>query len=169
MNLYMLRHAIAVPRGTPGYRNDSQRPLTPDGIKKMQRIAKGIRALKLDLDLILSSPYLRARHTAEIAAKTLRAQKTLKFSDHLVCEGSAAKLVAELASRWRGHDNVMLVGHEPYLSELVSVLIAGEANASLLLKKGGLCKLSADALRYNRCATLEWLLTPRQLIALGRD
>jgi len=57
----------------------------------------------------------------------------------------------------------LLVGHEPYLSELISVLIAGDAGAGIMLKKGGLCRLSATSLRFSRCATLEWLLTPAQL------
>ena len=68
MELYILRHAIAVERGSPGFEEDSTRPLTPAGEGKMRQIAKGMRALSVDPDLILSSPYVRARQTAEIVA-----------------------------------------------------------------------------------------------------
>jgi phosphohistidine phosphatase len=59
--------------------------------------------------------------------------------------------------------NVLLVGHEPGLSQLISLLVAGEAGVSILLKKGSLCKLSVESLKPGRCATLEWLLTPKQM------
>jgi len=58
---------------------------------------------------------------------------------------------------------VLVVGHEPGLSRLISVLTSGQARTSIDLKKGALCKLTAAALEYDRCATLEWLLTSRQL------
>ena len=60
-------------------------------------------------------------------------------------------------------DRVLLVGHEPNLSELISLLVSGDASLNLAMKKGGLCKLSAEALSPRRCATLEWLLTPKQM------
>ena len=68
MNLYILRHGIAAERGTPGYANDADRPLTPEGERKLQLVAAAIKALELGFDLILSSPYLRARQTAEVVA-----------------------------------------------------------------------------------------------------
>ena len=57
----------------------------------------------------------------------------------------------------------MLVGHEPYLSRLIALLTAGETGVAIDLKKGGLGKLEAESLHYGRCATLVWLLTPRQM------
>ena len=163
MELFILRHAIAVPRGTPGYDEDSERPLTSEGRKKLRRIAKTMAKMELSFDLILSSPYVRARDTAEIAAKILGARKKLKFSDHLVSHGSAEALVNQLKSHYHSQRYVLLVGHEPYLSKLISVLLTGEPDLSLTLKKGGLCKLTVEKLRYGRCATLEWLLAPRQM------
>ncbi len=61
MNLYIIRHAIAVDEGTPEYEQDSERPLTDKGKKKMRQISKGLRTLGADFDLILSSPYVRAK------------------------------------------------------------------------------------------------------------
>ncbi len=163
MELYILRHAIAVQRGTPGYERDSERPLTPKGVKKMRAIAKGMQALGLDFDLILSSPFPRAKETAEIVAKTFKALKKLKFSDSLAVGGDAAELIDELNQTYNSHQSILLVGHEPYLSDLISVLVAGDSRIDVTMKKGGLCKLTVNSLQYARCATLDWLIAPRHL------
>src|SRR5215467_8892001 len=94
--IYILRHGIAVERGTGGYTNDSERPLTDEGSKKMRRIARMLRKFELSFDLILSSPYVRARQTAEIVAKGLKAQDRLKFSEHLAAEGDAERVLEQL-------------------------------------------------------------------------
>jgi len=134
----------------------------------MRRAAKGMRRLKLSFDLILSSPYLRARSTAEITADVLGARRKLKFSDHLASEGEPRKLVAELERDYKTRDSVLLVGHEPYLSEFICALIGCRSVGGLSLKKGGLCRLSADSLRFGPCARIDWLLAPRQLVLIGR-
>ena len=166
MELYILRHAIALPHGTAGYDQDSDRPLTPKGAKKMRSISKGMQALGINFDLILSSPFMRAKETADIVANTFKAQKKLKFSDTLAVDGNPSELIDELNDKHSSHEAVMLVGHEPYLSELVSMLISGDLRVKTTMKKGGLCKLSASSLQYGHCATLEWLLAPRHLIRL---
>jgi phosphohistidine phosphatase len=163
MNLYLLRHGIAVERGTPGFARDADRPLTPDGERKLQLIGEAMRALDLTFHLILSSPYLRARQTAEVIAKSLDARKKLEFADSLVPDGSTHELVQFLNRLRPQPDSVMLVGHEPYLSGLVSLLVSGKESCSVVLKKGGLCKLTTESLKHGRCATLEWLLTPKQM------
>jgi len=161
MELFILRHAIAVPHGTKGYEHDGERPLTPEGERKMKQIAEALRALDLSFDLILSSPLTRARQTAEIVAGVFDAKSKLKFSGHLAVGGDPRALVAEVTQNYDSFERVMLVGHEPYLSELIAVLLSGDSTLSITMKKGGLCKLAVDALHYGRCATLEWLLTPR--------
>lgn len=60
-------------------------------------------------------------------------------------------------------ESVLLVGHEPFLSGLVSLLVAGNEGFCVVMKKGGLCKLAIDSLKHGRCAVLEWLLTPKQM------
>ena len=166
MELYLLRHAIAVEPGTPCYDDDSQRPLTLEGRRKMRRAAKGMKALGLEFDSIISSPYVRAKATAEIVGRILKARGKLSLSDDLAADGDPKALVGSLV-RHDFHERVLLVGHEPYLSKLVARLIAGTASVSLKFKKGGLCKLTADHLKFGHCAELEWLLTPRQLEQLA--
>ncbi len=167
MELYLLRHAIAAPHGAAGYERDADRPLTAEGEKKMRRIAEGMQALDLSFDLILSSPFTRARQTAEITAKVFSAEKKLKFTDHLAVGGGTKVLIDELNGKYGSLDSILLVGHEPSLSQLISLLISGDAGLSITMKKGGLCKLTVELLRHGRCATLEWLLAPGQMTRIG--
>ena len=167
MNLYILRHGIAVEQGTPGYEKDADRPLTPEGERKLLQIAEAMEALELSFDLILASPYLRARQTAELVAEALKAHKKLELTDSLSPGGSTKKLVEFLSRLQPGPENILLVGHEPYLSGLVSLLVFGEATSAVVMKKGGLCKLSTDSLKPGRCAALEWLLTPKQMALMA--
>ena len=167
MELYFLRHAIAAPHGAKGFARDADRPLTEEGEEKMRRIAKGMLSLDLTFDLILSSPFVRARQTAEIAARTFSLEKKLKFSDHLAVGGNMKELIDELKRDYGKLESIMLVGHEPSMSRTISFLISGDPDISITMKKAGLCKLTIEALRYGRCATLEWLLTPGQMTQVG--
>lgn len=161
--LFILRHAIAEERSPSLPGGDSQRRLTNEGARKMCRIAKGMKALDLKFDLILSSPYLRAKETAEIVAKAYSKTKLLKLTPLLAPDGNPRDLIEELMRVHPGCKRVLLVGHEPYLSSLVSLLLSGSTSLSITLKKGGLCGLTVSKLHYGRCATLEWLMTPGQL------
>ena len=165
MELYLLRHAIAEERG-PGYEDDSKRPLTAKGVKRMRRIAEGMLALDLSFDVILSSPYTRARQTAEIVARVFDARKSLEVSDHLAVGGDGEQLIEQITTEYPAAGSLLLVGHEPSMSGFISTLVSGDQNLTMVMKKGGLCKLTVDALRYGRCATMEWLLTPAQLVRI---
>ena len=159
MNLYIIRHAIAVDEGTSDYESDSERPLTDKGRKKMRQIAKGLRNLGVEFDLILSSPYVRARETAEILADVFKMKKKILFSDNLIPMGNPELLITEVNEKY-SVNSIALIGHEPHLSTLVGLLVAENAKIDVTLKKGGVCYLSADDLHHEHRATLEWLLTP---------
>jgi phosphohistidine phosphatase len=109
MDIYILRHGIAAERGTPGYKKDSDRPLTKEGVEKMEQIAEAMLAFGLHFDLILSSPYARAEQTARIVARALDEEVT--FTNHLMSDGNALELVAEINDE--KPQSVLLVGHEP--------------------------------------------------------
>jgi phosphohistidine phosphatase len=162
MEIYILRHGIAVERGTPGYKKDSDRPLTKEGEEKMHQIATAMLAMKLAFDLILSSPYQRAAHTAQIVAAELDQEAT--FTEFLEPEGNTLALIRLINDE--KPQQVLLVGHEPDLSRLISLLVTGGTEATIELKKGGLCKMTAEKLSFGQCATLNWLLTPKQLRSL---
>ena len=167
MNLYIVRHAIAVQCSTPGYDDDSQRPLTDTGRKKMKKIVKGLHQLDLELNVILSSPYVRARDTAKILAKEFDMTEEIAFSDNLIPPGNLENLVSEIHEKY-DVDNVALVGHEPMLSSLISWLATGNTDMRVTLKKGGVAYLVADNLYQDGRAALQWLLTPALMVELSK-
>ena len=165
MNLYIVRHAIAVEHGTPGYEDDSQRPLTDNGRKKMKKISRSLDRLGLQLDVILTSPYVRARDTAKILADRFSMTDKIYFSENLIPPGNFEALVFEIHEKY-DLANVALVGHEPMLSSLISWLTTGETEARIMLKKGGVAFLSSDSLFQDGRAALQWLLTPALMVEI---
>jgi phosphohistidine phosphatase len=124
--------------------------------------------MEAKIDLILTSPYLRAADTASILAKQcgLDEDGVIK-SENLAPDCHIDLLINEINQNYREIGNLALVGHEPSLSSLVSMLVSGEPNMSVTLKKGGVCRLTVARLEYGRCASLDWLLTPAQLVKIG--
>ena len=163
MELYLLRHGLAVERGTTGFENDSARPLTPKGRRQLRKISAALRQMDLNFDLVLSSPFRRAKQTAEIVAAELKLKKRLKFSRALAPGGGAAVLLRQLLRIKPVPETLLLVGHEPDLNRLVSRLVTGGRQLQMDFQKSGLCKLEVDKLRDGKCATLAWLLTPKQM------
>jgi len=162
MEIYILRHGIAAERGTPGYKKDSDRRLTDEGEEKMHQIAGAMLAMELKFDLILSSSYERAARTAQIVADELG--EDVRFTKFLEPEANPLALIGQINDE--KPQRVLLVGHEPDLSRLISLLISGGTDATIEMKKGGICKMTAEKLSFGQCATLNWLLTPKQLRAL---
>jgi phosphohistidine phosphatase len=160
MKLYLVRHALAEEPGTPGYEDDSLRPLTEKGREKMQKIAHALKDLGVEPNLIVSSPYVRASQTASILAKVFKYKEEISYSDSLVPMGEPNDMIGEINEKY-SVDELMLVGHEPNLSSLAGFLLAGNSNISINLKRGGVCCLSVDDLHYDRKAVLEWLVTPK--------
>jgi phosphohistidine phosphatase len=167
MRLSFLRHGIAADRESPAYKNDSERPLTAKGQRRMRRIAEGMQALGLSYDLMLSSPYLRAKQTAEIVAQVLSPANDVLLVEMLTPEGNPRQVIDALHTDHRDREDVLLVGHEPYLSHLISTLLTGGPNLSVVMKRGGLCALDVETLRFGRCASLVSLLTPSQIRRLA--
>jgi phosphohistidine phosphatase len=169
MILYIIRHAIAVQAGTNGSaEDDSQRPLTDEGRKKMRKIAKGLKELEVQIDLVMTSPYLRAAQTTKILAKKFDLSKEQVITtDNLMPTGYPDRLIDEINKKYSEVENLVLVGHEPYVGNLISMLISGDPTNSITLKKGGVCRLSLESLQYGRCAALDWMLSPAQLVEIG--
>jgi len=160
MKLYVLRHGEAADRVDPRYENDADRPLVRKGIRRTRALARVLRRLNITFDVIFSSPLVRARETAEIVAHELRLHGRLELTKHLAPDGDVEELVDVLSQLWPPPENVLLVGHEPDASRLISWLCTGGPHLALTLKKGGLCRMEIEALSAGRCASLEWLLTP---------
>jgi len=162
MEIYLLRHGVAAERGTRGV-TEEQRPLTPEGAAKMRAAAEGMKKLGVEFDALLTSPLVRARQTADIVASVYGARGRLKELPALRAGApreklwSALKLLADAR-------RLMLVGHEPDLSELASVLLTGKPDGlNLQLKKGGLCFIEINSLPPQGRGQLCWLLSSKQL------
>lgn len=165
MVLYLVRHAIAVENGTPGY-SDEDRPLTEEGIDRMQRAARGLARLIDPPDLIASSPLLRAKQTAEILAVALQSRDGVTEWADLIPTAAANKALPQIKSQGTDASAVMLVGHEPHLS-LLTALLMGTAPHAFAFKKGGVCALECPAKITQGSAKMLWFLTPKQLRQLA--
>ena len=166
MNIYVLRHGLAGQSLAGHPAADQLRPLTSKGRKKTVKSAAAMLALGLTFDVIFTSPCLRARQTATIVADAFQARKKMALLSELNVGVPPGKLLRKLSHEPLLPENVLLVGHEPQLSGFISLLLIGTTQLSVQLKKGGLCCLSAPSLKGRRHATLEWLLTPKQMLAM---
>lgn len=164
--LYIMRHGSAVTRGSLGSSDDSKRPLTPQGKKKMQEITQGLGRLGFDPDWVVSSPLIRAVETAEIVAESLPSKVAVDFCDALRPGGSAEALISFLAKH-PNRKRVLVVGHEPDLSETAGRLIGANRHANLALKKGGCCLITFNEFPPKSPGDLIWWLTPRILRKLA--
>lgn len=173
MLLYVMRHGVAVERGDPDFPDDSRRPLTPDGRRKSRAAARGLRRLKPEIDLICTSPLPRALQTAEIVAAELRlGLPALRQTAALAPGAPRGDLFRELNAAGAGDAavrGILVVGHEPDLSNLVAQLLTGDADGlDLAMKKAAIAALDVPSLPPVERATLLWFLQPRQLRAIGR-
>jgi phosphohistidine phosphatase len=161
LNLYILRHGEAGTRA-PIPSRDAERSLTVAGRREVQDIAESIDTLGVKFDKILTSPLRRAHETAAIVARTLKSLNKLEDSDDLRPEGNRTELYRRL-SNFRQDDLILLVGHEPYLSTLISEVISGSTNSRISLKKAGMAKLRINSFLPKPSGELRWLLTPKQI------
>jgi phosphohistidine phosphatase len=160
--LYIMRHGLAVARGSVVFAEDAQRPLQPEGKEKMREIAEGLMRVGLELDWVVSSPLVRAVETARIIAESSASSAAVDVCDALRPGGSPEEVIAFLAKR-PSRTRVLVVGHEPDLSELVARLIGAGSDANLGFKKGGCCLISFEEFPPRNPGQLTWWLTPRLL------
>lgn len=162
--LYIVRHGIAVERGTPGIPDD-ERPLTPKGERRMREIGDALAALDLPIGRIATSPLPRARRTAEILADRLGMAGGVEIAPVLHAESSAREI-----ADWLGlqpEAPLMIVGHNPALDELLGLLLLGdEAALPFEFKKGAVAALRRPAAESDR-HSLRWLAPPGVLRKLS--
>jgi phosphohistidine phosphatase len=155
-HLYVLRHGIAVPHGTPGV-PEADRPLTSKGESQVEEVAKGLKRLDLGLDRVVTSPLPRARRTAEIVAEELGLEDRLENDDALRAGASPRSIRDWLAGR--PEQRLMIVGHNPDLTDLVGLLVGLSSGPPPFdLKKAGVAALRASEGGGYR---LHWFATPR--------
>jgi phosphohistidine phosphatase len=160
--LYLLRHGVAVPHGTEGYAED-ERPLTEKGERRIRQVARGLRRIGVKLDRIVTSPLPRASRTAEIVADVLGVAFLLEESEALEPSATAESIRDWFAAR--GEPRIMLVGHNPNLSEFLTLLLTGRPRPTVCdLRKAGLAALRDDP---NGRFQVDWIARPRLIRRLG--
>jgi phosphohistidine phosphatase len=165
VNLYLVRHAIAFDADPTQWPDDSLRPLTPEGEKRFRRAARGLREIVAALDVVLSSPWVRAWRTAELL------EKEAHWPAPLACEalesGRAPAEVLQALQPFAAVESVALVGHEPSLHELASYLLTADTNhVQVEFRKGAVAALQLDEGMRPGAARLLWLAQPKVLRAL---
>ena len=140
---------------------DSKRSLTTEGKQEIMDLSNGLKSLEIKLDCIFSSPLLRAKQTAEIVAKSLKFKGKIEEIDALKPEGSRLEFYSIL-SRLKQDSVVLVVGHEPYLSEMISEAIS-QSGCRINLKKSGLARMRILSTLPKIKGELRWLLTPKHL------
>jgi phosphohistidine phosphatase len=162
VELYIVRHAIAVERGDPSYPWDDDRPLTPEGIHKFRLAARGLEKLGVKPARILSSPLIRARQTAEILRDAVAPELEIEYSPALKPGAEFGESLGAVAAL--GAKSAVVVGHEPHLSGFASYLLCGPGpTSSLVLKKGASALVRFPAEPAPGLGFLEWLIQPGAL------
>jgi phosphohistidine phosphatase len=159
MRCYFLRHGLAVDAGEWSGA-DFDRPLTRQGLERMTLAAKTIAALRLDVEIIITSPLIRAKQTATIVAKRLKLEDRL-VEDERLAGGFGSSELAEILAEHRTADAVLLVGHEPGLSRIIGELVGG---ANIDFKPGSLACVNVPD-PASLVGTLVWLV-PAKVLAL---
>ncbi len=159
----MLRHGKAEERSL-AVKSDAKRKLTEEGKKELCCIAKSIKNMNIKFDFIASSPLLRARQTAEIVHSHVKSKKrTISYWNELRPE-SDIMLVMRRLTLLNPVASVLLVGHEPLLSSLISIMISpNNHNVAISIKKGGLAHIQGFVKNSTVSGTLRSIMTPKQL------
>lgn len=164
MILYLVRHGIAeenAPRG-----GDSERRLTQQGTLRTAMVAKGLKRLGIEVDQIVSSPYVRAKQTAEIIARILDREHEVHFDPRLVPMGRFEDVNA-LIQEYGDHDSLLLAGHQPSMGDIIGGITANGA-LNIDVKKASVTAIQIDRLRPMVRGTLLWTLPPKIFEGLSK-
>jgi phosphohistidine phosphatase len=166
MQLYIVRHGIAVDREDPKCPPDPERFLTEEGTEKTRQVAKGVAEIATVPDLMISSPYVRAMQTAEIFAKALEYPKDkIRKSDFLLPGAESLQLFREL-SKDKDNSVVFVFGHAPHLDDLIATALTSKHHITSL-KKAGVALVELRRL-VPPSGELVWLSTPKLLKKVGK-
>jgi phosphohistidine phosphatase len=168
MQLYIVRHGIAIDREDPKSPSDPERYLTPEGLKKTREVARGFASLEISPSVFLSSPYVRAMQTAELFAEAIKFSKSkIKQTDLLLPGAEPAAFFRELLRTSRSEESAICFGHAPHLDELIAFALSSKKDLTQLKKAGAACleltRISPPA------GALVWLSTPKILRKRGRE
>ncbi|HXH73066.1 MAG TPA: histidine phosphatase family protein [Mariprofundaceae bacterium] len=165
--ILVIRHGVALDRVDAAIYSvaDGDRPLTRDGIRKMKKTVRGLKVVSPKLKMIITSPFLRAKQTAELVAEAYPKAKVVV--SELLIPGQPPEMLLKFLSQFKSQEPLAIVGHEPDLSVWAGWAVTGKQRSLFELKKGGVCQLLFDDDLAAGKAVQGWLLTPAQLRQLG--
>lgn len=167
MDLFVIRHAEAVPADPLGSLSDAERPLTEAGFAQARALAATLTALDARPEVIVASPLLRARQTAEVIRDGLCLPPELLLTcDHLEPGGRARRLSKFVRGLNRG--SVAVVGHQPDLAEYLGWLI-GSRKLRIEFPKAGVARVDCPAGPEKSGGYLVWMLTPELFLHAEED
>lgn len=159
MQLYIVRHGIAIDREDPKCPPEAERYLTEEGIQKTKQVATAIAALVAHADLMVSSPYVRATQTAAIFASALGyPEHKIRHTESLLPGAEPTALLRELA-REKNASSVFCFGHAPHVDALLAAT-AGAQRHITSMKKAGVAFVELKRVSPPN-GQLVWLVTPK--------
>ncbi|MBN1426698.1 phosphohistidine phosphatase SixA [Candidatus Fermentibacteria bacterium] len=159
-HLYIMRHAEAEDLETGG--DDAERPLTKRGRKAARAMGRWITGQGISPEVIATSPLKRAMQTARAVRKAMAGPKPMLIPE-LAGECPAKDLAVSLMPVFEGAETVLVVGHQPQLAQLVSLLVTGGIYGRFDLKKGSLCRIEMETLLPAKCGSLDLVVTPESI------
>lgn len=157
--LYLIRHGKAEERGE-AWPDDSKRPLTGEGSELARKAARGLARLGVALDVVMTSPYVRTRQTAELVASAFDPRPPIVPVESLTPNGSFQAFLEHLDQQSK-RGRVAIVGHEPDLGEMAARL--GGLRQALPFKKGAVCRIDVKTIPPASAGTLRWFMTQTML------
>lgn len=169
MQVHVFRHGVPVARDAENAPPDRERPLTDEGEKLTRRSARAAAKLGVDADVVATSPLVRARQTAEIAADVLKVPpERVHVLDTLEPEANPGDSIESLATLETRQDEILVTGHKPNLHRVASTLLAGSPQGvDLTLGKASLLSLTIPELGPGVRGTLERSIPPNELRAIA--
>jgi phosphohistidine phosphatase len=166
MQLYIVRHGIAIDREDPQCPPDPERYLTEEGIEKTKSVAKGVASLGVAGDLFFTSPYVRAVQTAEIFADALDySRQKIRQSELLLPGAEPTLLFRELACEKQA-SAIFVFGHAPHLDGVIATALGSKKHLTSL-KKAGVALIELKRISPPM-GVLTWLATPKMLRRAGK-
>jgi phosphohistidine phosphatase len=163
IELYLIRHGVAEERGE-AWPDDAKRPLTQEGMAKLRRAARALERLDVALDVIVTSPLVRTRQTAEIIAGGHDPRAHIVVAESLAPGGSFAAVMADLEKQAK-RSRLAIVGHEPGIGEMAARLIG--TRHPIPFKKGAIARIDVEGLPDGP-GDLRWFMTPKILRSIRK-
>jgi len=162
MKLYLMRHGIALDRIGGAVQNDFQRPLTDEGQVETRAVALALKRLGVHADVVVASPLVRAKQTAEIVCDIFSVKRPLEITDALA-PGGAASDVYKVLRKFTPFEEAFLVGHEPDIGRLTGTLLWSGPDLNIPFKKAGIARVDVFDVPPTSPGELKWFLTPKIL------